>query len=90
MPGPDGVNETSLDFWDKLIALIVSMIEEDKNSYTPVLNQWVYFLDKCIVCLHEEIRKVIKYPRINNESLSLGFQHISLMVSMVERGEYSL
>lgn len=39
IPGSEGVNENSLDFWDKLIALIVSMIEEDKNSYTPVLNQ---------------------------------------------------
>lgn len=36
--GSEGVNENSLDFWDKLIVLIVFMIEEDKNSYILVLN----------------------------------------------------
>jgi len=29
-----------LEFWHRLIALLTSVIEEDKNSYGPVLNQF--------------------------------------------------
>ena len=37
----EGPNVKSLDFWHKLVALIISVIEEDRNSYAPVLNQYV-------------------------------------------------
>lgn len=50
-PDDHGPRLDSLDFWHKLIALIVSVIEEDKNSYAPVLNQFPQELNIGQVCV---------------------------------------
>lgn len=49
-PDDNGPRLDSVDFWHKLIALIVSVIEEDKNSYAPVLNQFPQELNIGQVC----------------------------------------
>ena len=45
--GPNSVH--SLEFWHKLIALVVSVIEEDKTCYSTVLSQSVFLLSYCLL-----------------------------------------
>lgn len=39
-PDDHGPKLDSVDFWRKLLALIASVVEEDINSYSVVLNQF--------------------------------------------------
>ena len=38
-PGEQGTPSNSLQYWDQLLMLLISMIEEDQKVYAPYLNQ---------------------------------------------------
>lgn len=59
--GAPGPRDDDLEFWHKLIALITSVVEEDKTSYSPVLNQFPQELN---------IGHVRIFFRLNTHSLS--------------------
>uniref|UniRef100_A0A665UKU8 Unc-13 homolog Ba (C. elegans) n=1 Tax=Echeneis naucrates TaxID=173247 RepID=A0A665UKU8_ECHNA len=73
-PEEQGPTIQNLDFWPKLITLIVSIIEEDKNSYTPIINQSV--LMSCFCC--RWFLQFVLAWLAENEEVSMEFMHAAL------------